>query len=131
MTITTFALLCQRCGLSRREAAAFLKVRYDTAHSWAIGRRKAPEGTIAELRSLYARIERSAAESLKIIARVSSDQIIELGLASDDCEAQSLNWPCVGTHAAVLGLVAARSDSPVIIVPRGSTVASAADADHH
>jgi hypothetical protein len=52
-------------------------------------------------------------------------------LASDDYEAQQIGWPCVGAHAAVLGIVAARTNKPLIILPRGSTLATAAAIEAH
>jgi hypothetical protein len=57
--------------------------------------------------------------------------MIEIGLAADDHEAQALGWPCVGAQEAMLGLVVARCRRPVRIVPRGSTVATAAATDAH
>jgi hypothetical protein len=62
---------------------------------------------------------------------VGPDITIELGLASDDAEAKSIGWPCVGAQAAALGVGAALIDNPVTIVPRGSTAATAAAADRH
>lgn len=132
---TLFALLCGRCGLSHREAAELLKVRLDTVKSWSSGRNRAGEGVIAELRALHAVIERAAAEMIATIeaarAGHGAADVIELGMAADDHEAQGLGWPCVGAQAACLGIVAARIDLAVTVVPRGSTAASAAAADAH
>jgi len=127
---TLYALLLARCGLSHGEAADFHQARLDTIKSWSTGRRQAPAGAIAELRALYAQIERAAGEILATIAEHPDADIIELGLASDDHEAQGLGWPCVGAQAAMLGIVAARSTGPVVIVPRGSTYSSAAAAEN-
>ena len=58
----------------------------------------------------------------------------DLTAASDDAEAQTLGWPCAGTHRAVLGLMVARGMADghrFKIVPRGSTVATAGAADIH
>jgi len=133
--MTLFALLLDRCGLSYREAADFLSMRLDSVKSCAVGRRTAPPGAIAELRALYRQIERAADEAVgdmrALIKKRGAPEEIELGIASDDHEAQSLGLPCVGAHAALLGLVAARLDVPVIIVPRGSTPATAGAADAH
>lgn len=125
--ITPFALLLNRCGLSHREAAAFLRVRLDTVKSWSSGRERVRPSVLAELRALYARIERAAAEVTAVLParHLAAPDLIELGLASDDAEAQAIGWPCVGVHAAVVGIVAARLDLPVRIVPRASTVATA------
>jgi len=123
---TLTSLLIDRCGLSHREAADFLTVRIDTVKSWSSGRNGTPEGAIAELRGLYARIETAAGEALTVINHAPADAEIEIGMAADDYEAQHLGWPCVGAHAAVLGLVAARTKRLVRIVPRGTTIATAA-----
>jgi hypothetical protein len=135
--ITVFAALLDRCGLSHREAALFLSVRPDTIKSWSSGRNPAPSGVIAELRKLYATIEKAADAALDQIATLGKahglPEVIELAIASDDYEAQQppLGWPCVGAQAAMLGIVAARLDHPIRIVPRGATVAGAAAADAH
>lgn len=60
--MTPFALLLDRCGLSHREAAAYLSVRLDTVRSWSLGRNRTPPGVIEELRLLYRRIELAAVE---------------------------------------------------------------------
>ncbi len=83
---------------------------------------------MAELRALHARVERAAGEALRLLAESGADGL-EIGLSSDDAEARSLGWPCVGAHAACLGLVAARAAVPVRVVPRGATVPTAAAAD--
>lgn len=127
---TVFALLSDRCGLSIRGAASLLGVREDTVKSWRAGRNGAPPAVIGQMRALYTRMERAAVEAAAQIAQTPAAEI-EMGLASDDHEAQSLGWPCVGVHAAVLGLVVARTSQPVRIVPRGSTTASAASAEAH
>ena len=129
--MTAYDLIRQRCGLSQKEAAAFHDARRDTVNSWCSGRRSAPPGAIAELRALYGAIEKAAAETLTSILAAEGLDRVELGIASDDHEARSLGWPCVGAQAAVLGLVVARSKRPIAIVPRGSTVATAAAADAH
>lgn len=128
---TLAALLIDRCGLSQREAADVLAVSINTVKSWMAGRASPRPGVIAELRTLYATIERAAGEALAVIAANPDAGEIELGLASDDDEARGLGWPCVGAQAAMLGLVAARCGRPVRVVPRGSTIATAAAADEH
>jgi hypothetical protein len=126
---STYALLRERCGLSIREAADFHAVPEDTIKSWSNGRRRPPDGVVAELRNLYQRIENAAHEAIKLIE---DDEVeLELGIAADDIEARSLGWPCVGAQAASLGLVVALLDNAVVIVPRGATVATAAAADIH
>jgi hypothetical protein len=130
---TLFALLIERCGLSHREAGELLDVRIDTVKSWSAGRNRAPVGVIVQLRALYRRIESAAGEMAREIERLSArhgaPEAVDIGLACDDAEAQSLGWPCVGAHAAVLGIVAARINVPLAIAPRGTTSAAAAAID--
>ncbi len=114
---TAYALILNRCGLSHTAAAAYLDVRPDTVSSWSSGRNAAPPGVWEQLRALYHQIDRAAAEAVQSIGW--GPDVIELGLASTDEEARSLGWPCVGAHAAVLGLVAARCHHPCVIVPMG------------
>lgn len=128
--ITVYSLLLERCGLSHREAAEFHNVRLDTVKSWSSGRNPAPAGALAELRALYARIEKAANELIRLMKKHKAAEF-EIGLSSDDHEAQSLGWPCVGAHEAAIGIAAARLSSDIIIVPRGSTPATAAAADAH
>lgn len=126
-TLTT--LLLDRCGLSHREAAAFLGVRLDTVNSWSSGRNPTPAGVVEELRGLYARIEQAAARMLALRAERSDVDAVEAGIARDDAEAQALGWPCVGAQRAMLGIVAAQLDVPVRVVERGSTLATRAAVD--
>lgn len=130
--MTPFALLCGVCGLSHREAANMLNVRIDTVKSWSAGRNRTPDGVLATLRDLAHRIDRAAAEALALIAEQQPPEV-ELGYAVDDAEAQSLGWPCVGAQAAALGRIVAGVPEgvKVILVPRGSTIGTAAAADAH
>ena len=73
------------------------------------------------------RIENAADQIVAMAEDAGADVEIELGLASDDAEAKSIGWPCVGAQAAALGVGAALIDNPVTIVPRGSTAALAAE----
>jgi len=136
---TVFSLLCQVCGLSQSEAARLLDARLDTIKSWSSGRRHAPGDAIEQLAELAAAIDAAADEAVDhIVAQAdamgSNPEAIELGLAADDHEARGLGWPCVGAHRAVLALTVARGMAEGFnfnIVPRGSTVATAASADVH
>ncbi len=128
---TIIAILLDRCGLSIREAAEFLNVRDDTIKSWRSGRNPTPPKVIGELQALYLKIGVAAREALAVINQAPLDADIELGIAVDDYEAKSLGFPCVGAHAALLGLVVASSGRAMRIVPRGATPASAAAADVH
>lgn len=134
-----YGLLRERCGLSIAEASAFHGVPINTVTAWSAGRRTVPPGVIAELRDLYEHID-NAAENMAdeidgltekaSLAGAPIDEI-EIGLSSDDHEAQSLGWPCVGAHGAAIGLAAMMTDMRIIVVPRGSTPSTAGAADAH
>ncbi len=103
---SVFKLISQDCGLTMTEAASFLDVRPDTAKSWWMGRRICPDTVIDELLALSVRQDVAAQESAIVIQNAAEQrgapEDIELGIASDDHEAQSLGWPGAGAHAAVL-----------------------------
>lgn len=131
--MTPFGLLAGLAGLSHREAADLCGVRLDTTKSWASGRNRAPPGTIDVLRALIARQERAAAEAVAQIGALAashgSPDEIEIGYPADDHEAQSLGWPCVGAWQAMAARVIAAAPVRIVLVPRGSTPATAAAAD--
>ena len=81
------------------------------------------------MRSLYADLENAANDVLAVVAdrkKVHGPaRSVELGLATDDAEARQLGLPCVGAHEALVGLVAARLDRPVKVMPRASTLPTA------
>ena len=103
---TIFKLACQSCGLTMSEATAFLGVREGTAKDWWLGRRTPKPSVLADLLDLAQHQERAAAETVNVIQHQAKQhgqpEEIELGISADDHEAQSLGWPCVGAHAAVL-----------------------------
>ena len=133
----TARLLIDACGLSQREAAEFLGVRLDTVKSWY---RRAPPtarpGVISELQALHVKQRRAAANLIRqarLLAREhGTADTIEVGIASDDAEARSLGWPCVGAQRQAIALAAVRlPGTRIVIVPRGTTPATAAAADVH
>lgn len=135
---TTFTLLAGACGLSHREAAAFLDVRIDTVKSWSAGRNPVPAGVVAQLADLAQRIiaaaDEAAEHTRELIGDGDAPEAIELGVASDDHEARTLGWPCAGAHKAVIGWTAAHliaDGHAVEILPRGTTIASAGASDAH
>lgn len=127
--MTPYRLLLSRVGLSQADAATLHQVRLDTVKSWCAGRSRAPAGVIAELRALYARQKQAAAEALEMIAERPEVGQIELGYAVDDHEAQTMGWPCASAQWASLGMIAAGTDRQITLVPRGTTMATAAAAD--
>lgn len=129
--MTPYTLLLQACGLSHREAAELHGVRLDTVKSWSSGRNRAPEGVLADLRTLYTAIRRAADQALAVFAEVPAGDEIEVGYPADDHEARALGFPCVGAWRAMMALVAAELDRRVALVPRGSTPATAAAIEAH
>lgn len=130
--MTSFALLCQLCNLSHREAAAYLDVRLDTVKSWSSGRNPTPDGALVSLRDLVRKIDRAAAEALKLVNET-KPPILTLGYATDDAEAQSLGWPCAGAQAAAFARIIANlpEGTKAELIPRGSIPISAAASDAH
>lgn len=129
--MTPYALLLQACGLSHREAADLHGVRLDTVKSWSSGRNRAPEGVVAELRALHAAIRRAADQALGMFGDVPPDATIEIGYPADDHEARALGFPCIGAWRAMAAITVAELGRPISLVPRGSTVATAAASDAH
>jgi len=112
---TTYDLIRHHCGLSHREAADFHDVSDSSVASWCSGRRTAPPGAIIELRDLYRSIERAAVELADSLNKRGEHQA-EICLSSDDDEAKSIGFPCVGAHAATIGLAATKTYVKIIVV---------------
>lgn len=131
--MTLFAEILHGCGLSHREAADYLKASAGSIASYASGRRVPPNGMLSELHELAARQEAAAEKALQIWEEAGEPDEIEIGIASDDHEAQSLGWPCRGAHAAVIRRLWEMLPpfTEFIVVPRGATLSSAAAADEH
>ena len=135
--MTPAAVLISLAGLSHREAADFLGVRLDTVQSWHRKTRpnQASDGVIRELKALIETQERAAEQQLDVIARLAVEHgapdAIEIGYPVDDHEAKTLGLPCVGAWAAMAARVVGRSPIPIRLVPRGSTIATAAAVQAH
>lgn len=110
-----------------------LGVRLDTVKSWSAGRNPTPAGVIEDLKGLAARQSRAASEVLDKISELAREHgapdEVELSYPSDDHEAQSIGWPCVGAWRAMAARIIAESRAKVILVPRGSTASGALAAD--
>lgn len=128
---TLYSILLSVSGLSQREAADFHATRLDTLKNWCRGKARAPDGAVAELKSLI-RQQRRAADELVGMMKAAKGEI-ELGLAADDYEARQppLGWPCVSAQAQAIGMAVAMTDRPVVIAPRGTTPGTAAAAGAH
>ena len=127
----------QTAGLTLRSASAFLGTAHANVESWSQDRRPVPATAIAALLALYRSQMHDAARSAAFLRRQMKTtgwpDWIELGAAADDHEAQLLGWPTAACHHVVLAMTIARLNPPetttVRIVPRGSTMATAAAAD--
>lgn len=134
---TLFNILRQECGLSLREAAEFCEVRFDTIRNWDYDRRTPPKDLLIKLHNLSARINFVAAESLNKIRELPKSETIIIGYAVDDHEAQNhpIQWPFASTQYAMLGVLFSMMTPEellmVRLVPRGSTVESAAAIETH
>lgn len=130
--MTAFALLLQLSSLSQREAATLLGVSPSSVDKMARGIRSTPPGVLAEMQRLIDRQWTAAAEALALIAAGEADRI-EISYPTDDHEAQSLGWPCVGAWRGMAARVVAGAPnaSRLDLVPRGSTPATAAASDIH
>ncbi len=131
--MTPFALLLDLAGLSQREAGAFLRVRIDTVKSWGSGRNPTPTAVLDDLRALIAQQRHTADQAVAQMAALfksgATPDEIELGYPADDVEAQSMGWPCVGAWRGMAARVIHDAPCPILLVPRGSTPATAAAAD--
>lgn len=135
--MTPFAALQALCGLSNREAAAYLGVTESAIEKFRRGSKAAPVGTLREMQQLWTIIDDaavSAAEAITAGGILSRADEFEIGYPCDDHEAQALGLPCVGAWRQMLAriidelmLVDENFDlSRVKLVPRGSTIATAA-----
>lgn len=126
--MTLFSAIRKGCGLLQREAAQFLGASIESVKSWETGRRRVPAVVLRELRHLAHQQQRAAEEAFAVWDESGRPDVIELGLASDDYEAQSLGWPCVGAQLAAFRRLweLLPEGVQVRIVPRGSTIATAA-----
>ena len=131
--MNSYLILRDLAGLSLREASDLHRVRLDTVKSWSSGRNGAPDAVIADLRGLIEKQERASREAIAQIEQVRSQHPaaeIELGYPTDDHEAQGLGWPCVGAWRAMAARVVVAA-MPVRLVPRGSSLATAAAIEAH
>lgn len=130
--MSVFRILAESTGLSLQEAADFLRADERTVRRWLEGENP-PTETLTQMFTLIDRQARAAAESIRVIeARLATAAMlafIDLGISTDDHEAQSLGWPTASAHGAVIRRVVVTLPHSlrhlIRIVPRGSTIASA------
>ena len=129
--------LLKSSGMDSIDAAEFHGVDEEAIHMWVSGDEEPSQHEIDKISDLICRMAISVSEVVDYVLEQtekhgSGPDVFELGLASDDQEAGVLGWPCKSAHKMVLGMTAAQMSEigiKVSIVPRGSTVPSAAAAD--
>jgi len=126
--VSLFAAVLQGLGLSQRAAAEYLGTRIDSVKAWESGKSAVPAGVWGELRALADRQETAATAACEAWEAAGEPASVQLGVASDDSEARQLGWPSAESHLAVARRVWEMLDgaAEVRVVPRGSTVATAA-----
>lgn len=148
--MTPFSALQSLCGLSNREAAAYLNVSESAVERWnrAAGvksARPAPQGALDDLLNLWTLIDNAAVDSAERIVAIGIEGLkdaaeIQIGYPADDHEAQQLGLPCVGAWRQMLArlideLRLVYQDDfdlqRIKLVPRGSTPETAAAIDQH
>ena len=124
-------------GMNVADAAVFHEVSSDLIVEWVEGSEDPPDEAMDDISQLVCRMAESVAEVLDHVLDKAEEHggypdVLELGLASDNAEAQTLGWPNANAHRTVIGMTAAQMAAlgiKVSVVPRGSTVTSAAAAD--
>ena len=124
-----FHLLVGISGLSHQEAADYLGVSRDTVNSWSASRHKVPTDAITKMAQIIGRMQNAVDEAMDTIDKQhETPTFIELGICTDDHEAQTLGWLTASIHRRVIGMVAAQCielGHTVEVVPRGTTIATA------
>ncbi len=132
-----YSCILASTGMNVADAAAFHEVSEDLIIEWIGGSEDPPDEAMDDISQLVCRMAESVAEVLDHVLDKAGEHggypdVLELGLASDNVEAQTLGWPNANSHRTVIGLTAAQMVAlgiKVSVVPRGSTVTSAAAAD--
>lgn len=105
--MTTFRLLATNCGLSLKDAAAFLAMPEATASAYWKGKRQAPPKAIRKLHALDRRIESLTMRLVAGIEDMLSDiaakpKALKLKRITTDKAAQAYRLPCASCHEAVV-----------------------------
>lgn len=117
---TMFSLLVDRCGLSQREAADFLKVSPSAVDKMARGVRATPDGIVDELADLYLRISLTAEEIMQMVAGLEKkgvDPEDRIVVTMTDAQAKKRGWPCAAPANAAVGIAIALSKHDFTVEP--------------
>lgn len=124
-----FKCLLSAAGLSLTEAADYLDVSRKNITRWANGTLEPPAGVLNELAKLIQKQNEAVKQTLDLIGRSKSVDEYEIGCPSDQIEANDMGWPSVSAFLVVAGHIIAEAAQDIKVVPRGSTVGTAAAAD--
>jgi hypothetical protein len=128
--MTPFKLLLNLSGLSQREASDYLNISKSTVDKLSREKFKANEGIIKELRNLIAKQHSAANKALALIhEQAAMPTYIEIGYPANDREAQTLGWPSVGAWSAMTARIISQCSIPIVFVPGGSIISTAAAAE--
>jgi hypothetical protein len=127
---SAFGLALQAAGLTGEDAAELLGVTLDAVKSWSSGRREAPAEAWEKLRDWW---EWASKARLAMVAKAAKTPPgwIEIGMPTDLAEAQGVGFLAMEMNARQIGLLALEVKASIRVVPRGSTIATAAAADQH
>ena len=104
--MTPFSMLLHAGGFPPKEAARILEVREDTVRQWIKGRREPPIDALIAMATYVAHQVSVADEVIEQVVQDTEDSV-ELGIATDDAEAQSLGWPSALAQHRVIGRITA------------------------
>lgn len=125
----SFTCLLSASGLSTSEAAEFLNVSRKNVTRWANGTLEPPVGVTKGLEKLIQKQNEAVKQTLDLIGQAKGVSGYEIGCPTDGTEAKDMGWPTVSAFKMVAGRIIAEATGVIKVVPRGSTVGTAAAAD--
>lgn len=133
--MTPFATLLAASGLSYAEAGAILGATKETVRDWARGKSRTPADALEALHRLVSQMLEKSDTLLEayeeLAKRHGAPNVIEIGMSTDDHEARVNGFVNLNYERATIGLAVAQLPSGMVkIVPRGSTLATAAAEAH-
>lgn len=134
--MTPFSAYIAASGLSYAEAGAILGATKETVRDWARGKSRTPADALAWAHELVGAML-SKADTLADVYEQLAEQhgpppVIEIAGSTDDYEAQSNGFVNLNHERATIGLAVAQLPlGTVKLVPRGSTLATAAAEAQH
>lgn len=124
-----FKCLLTATGLSLSDAAEFLNVSRKNITRWTNGTLEPPVGVIKELAKLVQKQNEAVKQTLDLIGQAKGFGDYEIGCPSDQIEANDMGWPSVSAFHMVVGRIIGEAGVDIKVVPRGSTLGTAAAAD--